>query len=275
MNVLVIGHSSFIAQHLKQHPIAKEWDYISYKGFEKAPEWNQNPSCVINLALDSAVRQGQYSDLDLKIGKKAQKLGAHFIALSTRAVYGTSDKFNVFTEKSPFLEHCTPYGQAKRQIEEDLLKNLDNKKLTILRPSNIFGFEYQTDQPRKSFFGQMLYDLKNNSEINFNMSPATHRDFLPVEEFVDIIVEIANDPKSGIFNVGSSIGTPCGDIAGWVMEGYRQGALKIKKGSETTDGFIINSQKLLSSYPLSITCPDKGVIQRACLTIGEKLRQEN
>lgn len=273
MNVLVIGQSSFIAQHLKKHPIAKDWDYISYKGFEAAAEWKKKPSCVINLALDSIVREGQHSDLDIKVGKKAQASGAHLIAISTRAVYGTSDSFNVFTENSPFLEDCTPYGKAKRNIEAELLNSLDNQKLTILRPSNIFGFEYQPEAPRKSFFGQMLYSLKHEGEINFNMSPKTHRDFLPVESFVDIVVEIVLNPTAGIFNVGSGVGTPCGDIAGWVMEGYQQGALKIEPEASTTDGFIVDTQKLLNSYPLSITCPDKDVIQRACINIGKQLRQ--
>lgn len=272
MNVLVIGHNSFIAHHLKQNPIAKDWDYISYSDFENAPEWNKIPSCVINLALDSVVRQGLYSDLDFRIGQKAQVIGAHFIALSSRAVYGTSNKFNVFSEESPFLEQCTPYGHAKRQIEVKLLSLLDNKKLIILRPSNIFGFEYQADQPRQSFFGQMLFNLKHHGEINFNMSPATHRDFLPVENFVDIIVEIALNPTAGIFNVGSGIGTPCGDIAGWVMQGYCAGALKVEKGAKTVDGFIVNSEKLLNTYP--VACPDKNTIRKACLTIGKKLRVE-
>lgn len=275
MNVLIIGHSSFIAQHLKKHHIAKDWSYISYIDYKTAPEWDKKPDCVINLALNPVVRQGEYSDLDIKIGQKAQEIGAYFIALSSRAVYGITDELTEFSEDSPFLDRCTPYGQAKRLIESNLLENLNNQKLIILRPSNIFGFECQKDKLRQSFFGKMLYDLKHSNFIIFNMLPEVQRDFLPVENFVNILVGILSKPKAGTFNVSSGIGTPCGCVANNILQGYESGALKIEPDAKNTDSFIINNQKLLNNYPLSITGTNKDVIQKACISIGRQLRQES
>lgn len=269
MSTLVIGKNSFIAQHLKSNPKSKDWDYISYKNALNASEWDKKPNCVINLAIDSVVKEGKYSDIDLQIGLKAQNIGAHFIALSSRAVYGIADGLQNFTEESPFLEKCTPYGQGKRLIEEKLTNELDKSKLTILRPSNIFGFEYNADKPRNSFFGQMLYDLKNSGGINFEMSGETQKDFLPVDSFVNILVEIAQKPKAGIFNVGSGTATLCKDIAKWVMEGYGSVGLEVSNNGAYCDNFILDISKLQSEYP-NLNSPIN--IKNKCYKVGKLLK---
>lgn len=270
MNALVIGKNSFIAQHLKNHPIAKNWDYIPYKDALSAPEWGKKPNCVINLAIDSVVRRGEYSDLDLQIGTKAQEIGSHFIVLSSRAVYGISESIQSFTETSPFLEKSTLYGQGKRLIEESLIKQLDNSKLTILRPSNIFGFEYCSDKPRKSFFGQMLYDLKHSGAIKFDMDIKTQKDFLPVENFVDMLMKIAETPKTGIFNVGSGRAISCEDIATSVIKGYGNGELKVSSNNGFCDNFTLDISKLLQEYPSLDNL--KIDIKNKCYEIGRQLK---
>lgn len=269
MTILVIGQSSFIARALKHNPKTNDWTFIDHQDWENSPEWQKNPSCVINLALDSAVRTGNYSDLDLRIGQKAQEQGGHFIAISSRAVYGTPDKGRMarFSEDMPLTSKTSKYGQAKRLIEESLFKRLDRKKLTILRPSNIFGMEYDTDTPRKTFFGQMLRDLKQNDKIHFDMAGVTRRDFMPVEHFVDILVDIATSPKGGTYNIGAGFGVPCGDIAQWIIQGFGSGELTETKGIK--DSFEMDIRKLSADYgfePISLK-----TLEKRCIEIGKEL----
>lgn len=269
MTILVIGQSSFIARALRQTPKTRDWSFIDYKNWEKSPEWSKKPSCVVNLALDSVVREGHYSDLDLRIGKKAQEQGAHFIAISSRAVYGTPDKGRMdrFTENMRLLDKATKYGQAKRLIEESLNDGLNPEKYTVLRPSNIFGMEYNEQSPRKTFFGQMLGSLKQKNTIHFDMAAVTRRDFMPVEYFVDILVDIAKAPKGGVYNIGAGFGVPCGDIADWIIQGFGTGQITETKGIK--DSFEMDTRKIITDY--DITPITLETLKTRCIEIGKEL----
>lgn len=271
MTVLVIGKSSFIGQSLRKHPIAQTWDYCDHDSANQDAIWQKSYDCVINLALDPVVRNGEFSAFDRNIGLKAQENGAHFIALSSRAVYGIANTHTSFKEDSQFLSSCTPYGEAKRLIETDLLEHLVPENLTILRPSNIFGFEYTPNTPaRASFFGMMLFNLKNSHTIFFDMPGDTIKDFLPVEHFSDILTKIAAKPKSGTFNVGSSVKTPCKDFANWLIGGFGRGELIDENGLPPKDSFTLNCYKLLIEYK-NVSLPNNDDLQLYCIELGKTL----
>ncbi|NQZ14003.1 MAG: NAD(P)-dependent oxidoreductase [Alphaproteobacteria bacterium] len=269
MTVLVIGKSSFISQSLCKDPIAQSWVYCDHDSANQDEIWSTPYSCVVNLALDPVVRGGDFSQFDRKVGLRAQENGAHYVALSSRAVYGISSELITFDENSRFLGNCTPYGRAKRLIEGDLVECLNAEKLTILRPSNIFGFEYASPT-RRSFFGMMLNSLKERNEILFDMSGVTARDFLPVESFVDALVDIAGRPLAGVYNIGSGRATSCEDIAQWVIEGYGSGKLTIEKHVSVKDSFILDSGKFNGAYNKQCILSDQ--IKQSCIDIGKQLR---
>lgn len=268
MSILLIGKSSFLVQSVKAH---SNFINAAVLGSQEALEpinWPQNVSVVINFAADPAIREGSFSDLDHRYAAIASERQAKYIMLSSRAVYGISDDYIEFKEDQTPLPLITPYGQAKRQIETDLLEHFNN--IIILRLSNVFGFEYTPQRSRRTFMGVALASLKEKGGITFSMSPETKRDFLPVEIFADWLSIITSTPNEGIYNIGSSLGIPCGDIAHALIEGYSSGELTIEKNT-IQDSFALDMKKTTKTF--DIQPHEKQDIDQACINIGRKLKE--
>lgn len=268
MSILVIGQSAFLAQPLQNIAGSDNWHFIDHQPALDSGKWPEGVTSVINFACDPIVLQGEYSDLDHKYAKIAQEHGASYIMLSSRTVYGLPEKPATLTEKQNFFNMITPYGHAKRLIENDLRENFEN--VTILRLGNIFGFEYQSENPRSTFFGTMLQSLKEKGSINFSMNGLTQRDFLPLSHFTRSVALISSAPQSGIFNLGAGFGTACGDIARWIIQGYGEGGLAAEEGS-IIDSFVLDMMKTNTTYNLDTI--DTADIKKACIKIGEQLKE--
>ena len=242
--------------------------FLDHKKALDSSHWPKDIKSVINFAYDPVIRKGEYSDLDYQYAQIATKQDAAYIMLSSRAVYGVPDTPTTLTEEHNFFDTVTPYGHTKRLIENKLQEDFDH--ITILRLGNIFGFEYRPEKPRPTFFGAMLQNLKEQGGINFSMSALTQRDFLPIEIFVQNLLSVANDPQTGIFNMGAGFGTKCGDVAGWVIEGYADGILTAEK-TQIIDSFILDMSKTNTAYGLNNI--DTNQIKNACVDIGKQLQE--
>lgn len=268
MSILVIGQSAFLAQPLQHLEISKNWYFMGHDVASGTEQWPENIKTVINFACEPKVREGVYSDLDHQYAQKAKDIGAAYITLSSRAVYGVSPEPAELIETQSPYEEITPYGHAKRLIEHDLIENFDH--ITILRLANIFGFEYSPNYPRPTFFGTMLKSLKEKNEIVFNMGPNTKRDFLPVDIFTSWLEIILQNPRSGIFNLGAGFGTQVGDIAGWVIDGYGSGTI-VSPDAEIRDSFVLDMSKTQATYSLPSISAEE--IQKHCIEIGQRLKE--
>ncbi len=270
MSILAIGQSSFIAREVKKQDKSNAWSFLSHLDSVDNNQWPDDISAVVNFACPPEVRAGEFSDFDRNLAQKAQERGVPYVMLSSRTVYGVAEEPMLFVENQEPQTLMTPYGAAKKRIEDDLRDRFDH--VTILRASNIFGFEYSQQQPRKTFFGQMLRNLKEQGEINFNMSPMTRRDFIPVEIFAQNLMVIAKAPKAGIYNLGSGLGASAGDIASWVMEGFGNGAL-LSSDQGIIDSFTLDMTKTRTDYGLEMLAVED--IKRFCVGVGRELQKVN
>ncbi|MCI5059644.1 MAG: NAD(P)-dependent oxidoreductase [Alphaproteobacteria bacterium] len=274
MTVLVIGKNAFLASHLGQFEATKDWLFWGHEEAINASKWPEGISCVVNFAYDPLIRKGglkgRFSDLDRQFARKIVEAGAHYIMLSSRAVYGQSDGLRHFREGDAPVGGMTPdYGRAKRLIEEDLLSRF-GEKVTILRLSNVFGYEYLPKNPRQSFFGRMLVTLREKGVIAFDMSGSTCRDFLPLPDFTSALVQIVKAPKAGIYNLGSGQGISVEAIAKWVLHGYGGGEI-VYSSDKPKDQFVLDMTKTTQSF--DIAQPSLADIRGYCIQIGQKLRE--
>lgn len=267
MSILAIGQSSFLANAAKKAYLSKGWTFIGHADAFEDSLWPKGVKTVIGFVCDPCVRKGQFSDFDRRLAQKASESGASYIMLSSRTVYGTSNNAMIYNENFIIESVTTPYGLAKRAIEQDLLENFDN--VTILRLSNVFGFEYDPANPRQTFFGAMLKSLKEEGVIRFNMAAETERDFLPVDKFVEYLGIIAANPQAGIFNIGAGFGTKAGDIADAVIHGYGSGE-RLITDNQIKDSFILDMKKSGFSYALNDVKAED--VMQSCLSIGKKLK---
>jgi nucleoside-diphosphate-sugar epimerase len=209
---LVVGENSFIAKHLNN------CDRVSYKDHQYVDFSNYDT--VINCALNPLYKISPYNvdlDIDAEIGEKACESGCHFVMLSTSKVYGDSHLMTTYNENSEIapVEH---YGRNKLTTEFKLLSNFA-LNVTILRGSNIFGYEYG----RNSFVGYLMSQLVNEGKIKFSIDPNTQRDFLFVEDAAKIIEKVCEVKPFGVFNLSSNQPITAKSIAKKLIEGYPYG----------------------------------------------------
>ena len=276
MSILIIGDRSFIGSSLKIRPETADWTFISHNQALDNEIWACKPQCVLNLAMDPVVKEGRFSDFDRILAQKTQEGGGHYIMMSSRTAYGVApeEQYVTLQEETPSFNTMTPYGQAKLEIEQDLLQTIEPDLCTILRASNVFGMEYTMQKPRASFLGQMLYSLKKDNIINFDMAAETKRDFIPIGTFLSALISIVTQPKPGLLNIGSGVGTRCGDLAQWVIQGYGSGTLEVKSNATIKDSFVLSVEKLICDYNnlhSNFNFISKE-IRSHCIAIGRKLK---
>lgn len=269
MTIVVVGRSSFLAQELQRSSPAGDWIFLSHTEAISDQGWTEKASCVVNFAFAPELKTAPYDaalDIDLQLSQMIRPFAARFIMLSSRQVYGASDAPCEWHEEiTP--QPVTPYGKAKLAIERALQRALPAERLTILRMANIFGYE----RHRPLFLGRALDSLAVQNKIVFDMSPDTVRDFYPVSRFTQALIAIATNPKPGIFNLGSGLATPCGDIAAWLIEGFGSGELVVTD-NDLRDQFTLNTNLVNRAFSLPPT--DRNAVRDACLSHGQRLRSE-
>ena len=165
MPIVVVGKNSFLANHIVGLESCRDWLFLTHQEALKSNDWIEKSDLVINFAFAPELMVDDYDpmlDIDTILAEKIEhKKSIHYIMLSTRTVYGHSIYENHILKESQIPKPFTAYGQSKLKIEQSLIDILGNKRLTILRLANIFGYE----PARHTFFGRALKTLKEEKKI--------------------------------------------------------------------------------------------------------------
>lgn len=267
--VLLVGKNSFLAKSfIEREGSGFALDAISHTEIDAADLTGYD--CVVNMAYRWSYFNTPYNeeaDFALGVARKVAESGvaasgAHFFMLSSRKVYGTSTPFPV-PETAPLLAQDF-YG-TNCIATETRVRELLGERCTILRPANVFGFEPY----RHTFFGLAITRLLASEPLIFNFSAFTPRDFLPVDEFARMLGGLVRAKAPGVFNVGSGVALPIGQVALWIIEGYGRGEIHITKPHEF-DRFRLDISKLEAVIGAQ---PDlTETIREASVEIGRKIR---
>lgn len=179
--------------------ICKDVDYIIHAAGPNADYCKKNPKSSFDF----------YSLETKKFGKaaKASKI-KKFIFLSTAHVY--NNKFEgLINEKLPTLNKH-PYALAnlegERVIRKIFGKSPENS--IILRLSNIFGFPDRKEvNCWMLFINNLCKELVEKESITIKSNPLIKRDFVPVNDFCEIILKLCEsnfiNKENNIVNFGS------------------------------------------------------------------------
>jgi nucleoside-diphosphate-sugar epimerase len=260
MRTLIIGKNSFIGKSF-YHSI-KSVDIISYSDIDNVDFSKYNT--ILNCAIKPEFKVENYrqkNDLDYQVAKIAEQNKCHYIMLSTRKVYGTSSELRILKENlelNPF--DC--YSENKAQSEKNITDL--GGSVTILRPSNVYGFEYG----RNSFMGFCMTQLKHNDRIVYTTNPQAKKDFISIKSFCKVLKNVVKVKPQGIYNVGSNYGLEIGDVARSLIEGYGQGEFVANwEGKEKQDQFILDNTKICKHLDIELPIFQLKYIKK----LGEKL----
>ena len=183
-------------------------------------------------------------DLDVETGKIAMENGCHYVMMSTRKVYGGHTELESFTEESP-LDPYDHYSENKMISEQRLTSFGDN--VTILRGSNIFGFEYG----RQSFMGYCMTQLKDYGIVTYEYDPELKRDFIDIDTVCKVLKKVAEVKPKGIYNLSSNTGLEIGNVTKYLIKGYGEGKIVVSS-QEVEEQFILDNSKLEKALNINI-----------------------
>lgn len=245
--ITVIGKNSFLARHLAEHKGTQDWLFLDHKDALSETDWISKTDILINCAYHPDLMRGEYSpvkDIDFLLSGYILAKDIHYIMLSSRAAYGAAPD-DLYLREDMTTKPDTPYGINKLQTEQTLKTMIAPEKLTIIRSANIFGQEYG----RRTFFGMMLTSLKDNGVLEFNIAPDAQRDFLSAEKWADDVVKIVQNPKGGLYNLGSGFGVTTQNMAEMLISAHGSG--EVKYTDHSYDGqFILDMNKTKSAFEL-------------------------
>ncbi|HBR69908.1 MAG TPA: hypothetical protein DEA55_11090 [Rhodospirillaceae bacterium] len=247
MSVVVVGRSSFMAEEVRKKA-PREWLFLSHKEAIENTAWADKARCIINFAFDPKLRTEGYNepgDIDSRLARLIKNSSSHYIMLSSRMAYGPSVHADRGMREGDPASPVNPYGNSKLKVEKSLLEILGAERLTVLRMSNVFGFE----PGRRSFLGMAQTRLAEEGKIVYDMSPLVSRDFIPVWRVADALFKIAAAPSPGVYNLGAGFGIQTGLIAEWLIEGYGAGELHVNKFSQA-DAFWLDMTKARRTFGL-------------------------
>lgn len=260
MRTLIIGKNSFIGKSF--YHSTKSVDIISYSDIAKVDISKYN--VILNCAITPEFKHESYrekNDLDFQVGKLAEQNKCHYIMMSTRKVYGTSSELRILKENSE-LSPFDYYSENKSTAEKKILAL--GGSVTILRASNVYGFEYG----RNSFMGFCMTQLKHNDRIVYTTNPHAKKDFISIKSVCKVLNVISELNPQGIYNVGSNYGLEIGSVARSLIEGYGQGEFIANyETDEKQDQFILDNTKLCNHFDIELPILQTKYIKK----LGEKL----
>lgn len=233
MNALVTGGSGFIGSNLALELEKQGWEVIvadrtirkdDLKGFKgkilkvdisRPFEIKEKLDAIFHIAAitdprfedDKEMIKANVEGFKLMIGL-AKKNSAKLVYASTANLYGNGP---VPMKEGQKKELITTYGRSKLMMDELAGKLKDDMHIVGLRYFNVFG-------PREAHKGRpasMIYHLSNQMKAGknpriFKMGEQI-RDHIYVKDCVKATI-LGLDAPSGIYNVGTGIGTSFNDL---------------------------------------------------------------
>lgn len=208
MKILITGHKGFIGQHMCASLVNNGHDVDGYEWGDAYPnvklyDWIMHMGAISSTAERNVEKvMDQNYDFSVKLYDDALKYNVNFQFSSSASVYGLN---SVFSEDSP-VDPKTPYAWSKYMFERYILKHTPSTSTAqVFRYFNVFGPEkedHKGDQSSPHFKFKKQSEELNHVKV-FKNSQNYLRDFIHVNEVVQIQQKFLHIKDGGIFNIGS------------------------------------------------------------------------
>jgi ADP-L-glycero-D-manno-heptose 6-epimerase len=208
MKILVTGHKGFIGKRMYESLLEQNHEVDGYEYGDEYPTVNKYDWIVHIGAISSTVERDvdkvmtQNYDFTTTMYREARHFGVNFQFSSSASVYGL---ISTFREDAP-VDPRTPYAWSKYLVER-YITNMPpvHSFAQCFRYFNVYGpdgEEHKGDQasPHSKFKRQA--DLADRVKV-FEGSTKYLRDFIQVDEVVQIQQKFLDIPANGIYNIGT------------------------------------------------------------------------
>jgi len=221
MKILVTGSKGFIGQniikHLQNHHEVSTYDWSWLHPNVK------NQDLVIHLGaissttatVDSVLNQNLVSSIELF--EDCIKHGVDFQFASSASVYGLSSSFSESSKPNP-VNH---YARSKYLFEEYMNTRDAPIKWQAFRYFNVYGPHEEHKGNQASPYTQFEKQAKENGVIKlFEGSKEFKRDFIHVNDIVQLHSRFIDIDERGIWNFGTGITKSFYEIAKEIADKY-------------------------------------------------------
>ena len=273
--LVILGSKSFIASSIIKYT-SKNYKLILVDrkicNFEKSScvkrlsNILKSGDTVIFIAAKAPVKNIEMFNENILICKNifnalSKVKDIHLIYMSSDAVYG--DRKGLISESSK-VEPSSLHG-LMHITREKMLKYLNCKKYTILRPTLIYGLQ----DPHNGYGPNKFYRSAKSKKIIYLFGRGEERrDHIYIEDIGKIISCIINKKKTGIFNLVSGKVISFFEIAKIISKLNKNNiSVKFLKriGSMPHNGFrAFNNAKLKKIYKKNIHSVKLGLLDMYC-----------
>lgn len=169
---------------------------------------------------------------------------SQIIYLSSSRVYMHNQNTSETAPLCVFSHHSDDIYTLSKLAGENICNAL-HKKSKIIRLSNVYSTEC-IKKEKKNFTDSLIHDALYKKEFSFQSSPYSAKDFIHINDVVNIIIDIAIKGQAGIYNVASGINTSNQEIAKILQENH----IKVSFESNQEIFFpIIDVHKIDTLFP--------------------------
>jgi len=208
VKILVTGHKGFLGKRMYESLLEQNHEVDGYEYGDVYPTV-RNYDWIVHIgAISSTVERDvdkvmtQNYDFTTTMYREARHFGVNFQFSSSASVYGL---ISTFREDAP-VDPRTPYAWSKYLVER-YIKNLPptDSFAQCFRYFNVYGPE---GEEHKGDQASPFYKFKSQAEQAdsikvFEGSEKYLRDFIQVDDVVQIQQKFLDIPVNGVYNIGS------------------------------------------------------------------------
>jgi ADP-L-glycero-D-manno-heptose 6-epimerase len=208
MKILVTGHRGFIGQHMFRHLAEQGHDVRGMEWGEVFPDV-AGLDWVIHIGGISSTTERdvekimrQNLDFSCELLDACVKAGVNLQFASSASVYGLGKDFC----ETAAVDPRTPYAWSKYLFERyaTKLQATTQSRIQIFRYFNVYGDGEAHKGSQASPFTQFEQQAQHHGRIRlFRGSEGFWRDFVPVEQVINIHEKFFQVAESGIWNIGT------------------------------------------------------------------------
>lgn len=204
MKFTILGAGGFIGRNLAAHLKSKNYRCDTICRGDIIARNNNLGVLVYCVGLTADFRKYPLETIEAHICYLKEILKDYafdkIIYLSSSRVYlgGVSTAEGAMLNCNPIEKHYL-YNLSKL-MGESLCLNVDPDS-TILRLSNVYGMDYESD----NFLPSIIKSAIKKKSVEFLSSPDSEKDFISIDDVINLIEKIAISKESGVFNLASGV----------------------------------------------------------------------
>jgi len=207
MKILLTGHKGFIGSHLLQSLEADGHEVDTFDWDDGNLPSVMEQDWVIHIGGISSTTERnidkiltQNFDFSRQLFDACKRFGVNMQYSSSASIYGMGQ---VFTEDAP-PDPRTPYAWSKYLFERYHTQHQGGNVVQGFRYFNVYGPGEDHKGGQASPFHQFAKQARETGRIKiFEGSEHSRRDFVPVQDVVDMHLKFLTKPTSGIYNIGT------------------------------------------------------------------------